>query len=202
MQACNLDLQTIEQNECLAESRRKINRNFNSLEDTVCELKKRVDLLVNVRTVFYYGPNGQTNSKSGMDNNQTTRPSNQTIEIFVNGRSELNLPAISFPNDIVYVIYQKTGYSTNAPGAPTANILSQTQTRRVISRVEQVPYYQDIVNQFTPIFIIWRLTYNGSQYLVDLGFPKFSQAMAQGSPNNILGIEPVNWNTPWYWSTF
>jgi hypothetical protein len=196
MASCdNTILTTIPDNDCLAQSRQKLNNNFNSLEDLVCDLKKRVDkAAANVRTFFYYGPNGQDNPRSGMDNNNTSRPSNITIEAFVNGTSQLNLPAISYPGDTAYVVYQKTGYSTNAPGSPTITELSTIRTRRVISRVETIPWYQNIVNQFSLIFIIWKLTYDGTSYTVNLGFPKFAQAQTDGNQ--------TNWNNPQSWTTF
>lgn len=197
MPVSNYNITTIQQNECLSDSLSKINNNFNNLEDAVCELKQRVDKLVSVRTFFYYGPNAATTPGSGMDNNSTTRPSNQTIEAFVNSSTQLNLPAMSFKDDIAYVIYQKTGYYTNAPGTPDINTQSQIQRRRVISRTEEVPYYQDIGTFFAPIFVIWRLTYNGSTYTVDLGFPKFSQAQTTNT-----GVFNANWNNPQTWTTF
>ena len=46
-----------------------------------------------------------------------------------------------------------------------------------------------------PTFIIWRLTYNGAEYFVDLGFPKFSRNMADGTGNS-------NWNQPQNWTTY
>jgi hypothetical protein len=43
------------------------------------------------------------------------------------------------------------------------------------------------------VFIIWKLTYNGSLYKTDSGFPKFSQAETLSTPN---------WNNPLAWSQY
>lgn len=136
--ACNANLDAVFEDECLGDSLPKINSNFNSLQQILWSLRERVDSRVEVRTFFYYGPNaagpvgskasgqlsvpgkgartpqlspaGESPAGSGMDDNQTTRPSNLTIEAFVNSSSQINLPSISEPGDIAYVIYQKTGF--------------------------------------------------------------------------------------------
>lgn len=191
MPACDLNLEKIDVSECLAESLPKLNNNFNSLEQVVCDLKQRVDKLVNVRTFFYYGPNGQNNPTSGMDNNNTTRPSNQTIEAFVNSPTQLALPSISFPDDIAYVVYQKTGYFTTdtTKSAPEALEITNLLPASIINR--------SVVNTFAPIFVIWKLTYNGAVYTIDLGFPKFAQAST-----STTGAYNANWNQPQNWTTF
>ena len=133
---CNTSIEEIFDNECLSDSLLKINNNFLNLENSICELRQRVDARVEVRTFFYYGPNATTNPASGMADGTVSRPSDMTIQTFVNSPTELNLPAISKPNDIAYVIYQKTGFLSNSvfgsspgsvvvtnqiltPGAPT-----------------------------------------------------------------------------------
>jgi hypothetical protein len=50
-----------------------------------------------------------------MDNNLLSRPSNLTIEAFVNSPTQLNLPSMSSPGDIAYVLYQKTGFQGALP---------------------------------------------------------------------------------------
>lgn len=112
---CETNIDEIFDNECLSDSLLKINNNFLNLENSICELRQRVDSQVDVRTFFYYGPNAANNPASGMVDGATSRPSNITIQTFVNSPSELDLPAISKPGDVAYVIYQKTGFlsSTN-----------------------------------------------------------------------------------------
>ena len=51
----------------------------------------------------------------------------------------------------------------------------------------------DVVNSFAPAFIIWKLTYNGTEYFVDSGFPKFTQALSR---------DGGNWNNPVDWGTY
>ena len=50
-----------------------------------------------------------------MDDNLLTRPSNLTIEAFVNSPNQLNLLSMSDPGDIAYVLYQKTGFQGSRP---------------------------------------------------------------------------------------
>ena len=69
-------------------------------------------------------------------------------------------------------------------------IKGQTQTTTTIPQVLN----QDIINQFSPVTIIWRLTYNGAEYVTDVGFPKFTRAQTSGIGSN--------WNTPTSWSQF
>jgi hypothetical protein len=112
---CNTNIEEIFDNECLSDSLLKINNNFLNLEGSICELRQRVDSQVEVRTFFYYGPNAASNPASGMVDGGTSRPSDMTIQAFVNSPTELNLPPVSKPKDVAYVIYQKTGFlsSTN-----------------------------------------------------------------------------------------
>lgn len=187
MPVCQTNIQPIFDNECLGESLLKINNNFLNLQEAVCELKTRIDSQVEVRTFFYYGPNAQTNPGSGMADDQTSRPSDITIQAFVNSPTQLNLPSISKQGDVAYVIYQKTGYlnsltqGTNINASPTP---SNTVTL-------------DVFNSFAPTFIIWRLTCQSSQfYTVDIGFPKFSRAQQSASG------DVSTWNNPQNWSTF
>jgi hypothetical protein len=173
-----------------------LNNNFWSLGTTLCNLKDRLESLVEVRTFFYYGPNAGTNPASQF-NDQTNRPSNRTIENFVNSNNNLNLAEFSRPGDQVYVVYQKTGYQRS-----TANqIITGTQQIKVIGIGFKTASYTIRIpndyNTFSPVFIIWKLTarpvtttgntvpassfsktkYQGPlQYRVDDGFPKFTQA--------------------------
>jgi len=125
MSACTDYINTITPDECVGGSLTKINTNFSALQTVTCELEQRFDKTKHVRTFFYYGPNAQTNSTSGMANNSTSRPSDATIQAFVNSSSQLNLPTISRPGDIAYVIYQKTGFKSNL-AIGTSNIANGT----------------------------------------------------------------------------
>lgn len=180
---CRFFPENIDSAECVSSSLGKLNRNFQRLEDIVYALEDR--LTVNqVRTFFYYGPNSQSDPRSGMNDNSATRPSNGTIQAYVNSNTQLSLPTVSKTGDIAYVIYQKTGYystaNTNFEGIP-----QQTTS--------------DIINYQLPVFITWRLTFNGTAYLVDTGFPKFSAAFTSDTP-----AQPGNtvWNQPQRWATF
>lgn len=178
---CENFIDTISPSECLSQSLVKINNNFLNLQEVVCDLKGRVDKTQVIRTFFYYGPNSEVDATSNMADNQVSRPSNLTIRTFVNAPTELNLPAISRQGDIAYVIYQKTGYlNSRLTGITTDYAFTETET--------------DIFNSFAPIFVIWRLTYSGSEYTVDTGFPRFSQAQTTGNS--------LDWNQPQNWTTF
>jgi hypothetical protein len=108
-------IQNIDSSECLRPSLDKINNNFSQLNDLLCSLRERIDTYKQIRTFFYYGPNAELVSDSGMQNNQISRPTNITIEAFVNSPTQLNLPFISHPGDVAYVIYQKTGFQGDVP---------------------------------------------------------------------------------------
>ena len=187
--ACSFSPENISEDECVSSSLSKINRNFQKLEETVQTLEDRISVN-RVRTFFYYGPNSATNASSGMQDNTASRPSSLTIQSYVNDLTQLALPRISKTGDIAYVIYQKTGYFSTL-GQPFESIPSQIfdqSTQRI-----------DVVNYYLPTFITWKLTFNGTAYLVDVGFPKFSTALASATP-----AQPGNtlWNQPQRWSTF
>ncbi len=202
-------VETIGRSENIGDSLVKINNNFWNLNQGLCDLKERIDSTVQVRTFFYYGPNSSADSTSGMQNNITSRPSNQTIENFVNQTNQLNVPAISKKNDVAYVIYQKTGFLAQqatrvtsgtvdvlgtSPGAATT-----TSTNVPIFNpplIKTIPWSTtspDRFNVYSPAFIIWRLTFNGNIYSTDNTFPKFSQAETISTPN---------WNNPRAWTNY
>lgn len=110
MSDCPVNVDLISSDEYIGSSLTKINNNFATLLSGACDIEKRVDNRVNIRTFFYYGPNSASDATSGMANNSASRPSDTRIENFVNQASQLNLPSISEPGDIAYVIYQKTGW--------------------------------------------------------------------------------------------
>ena len=174
--SCPRLVKTIRNTQNLGDSLLTINNNFYSLGTILCELKSRVDKLVEVRTFFYYGPNAGADPASGMEDGKMSRPSNTTIENFVNNRSDLNLAQTSKLNDQVFVVYQKTGFSRNS-----ATIYrSGSVTIRVIGAgtktAHWTAYFDDQYNTYSPVFIIWKLVYNGTRYVVQPKFPKFTQA--------------------------
>lgn len=179
MAVCDtLDVRTIFDNECLSDSLTKINNNFLNLQTALCDIKAKADVRVEVRTFFYYGPNGDTNPGDGMQDNQTSRPSDLTIQAFVNSPTQLSLPSFSKPGDIAYVIYQKTGFLNNQ--------LAGINTDYTFGNVTV-----DIFNNFAPVFIIWKLTSNPKNiYLVDSGFPKFTRAQTS---NTTASLNPQTW---------
>jgi hypothetical protein len=211
--ACNAYLERISDDECLGDSLSKINSNFNTLQNILWSLRERVDSKVEVRTFFYYGPNsagpagtkgsslppakgspqfsGASPAASGMDDGKTSRPSNLTIQAFINSSSQINLPAISKPGDIAYVIYQKTGFSSTV--SPNLNTIKNS-TRITTEQLATTSTTNiDINVDLSPVFIIWKLTCSQSlSYLVDQGFPKFHRAQTNSST---LYNEPQNWST-------
>lgn len=188
----------------------KINNNFKNLEDGYCALKKQIDDIVQIRTFFYYGPNAQADSTSGMQNYQTSRPSNTRIAQFVNDSGQLNLPSMSDPGDIAFVVYQKTGFLAQQAVRTTSGYLPVLGTRPGSAGVSTTndPIYNppltkyaawstttpDLFNLFSPAYVIWRLTANqNNQYIMDAGWPRFSQAETLSTPN---------WNQPWKWAKY
>jgi hypothetical protein len=199
----------INNTESVGDSLVKINNNFWNLKTGLCDLIKQIDDIVQVRTFFYYGPNSSSDSTSGMQNNITSRPSNATIESFVNSSAQLNLPAVSQTNDIAWVIYQKTGYLMKQAVRVTSGTVSVvgTSAGAAVTTNTNVPIYNppltkqgpwstrtpDLYTNYSPAYIIWKLTYNGTRYSTDTGFPKFSQAET---------ISTTNWNQPQNWSQY
>lgn len=113
MDTCStIPINLINDTEYIGDSLSKINNNFKSLQQGACTVESLLNSIVNVRTFFYYGPNAPINmtaGANGYDNdNAASRPSDTTIQTFVN--DQLNLEDISGEGDIVYVIYQKTGW--------------------------------------------------------------------------------------------
>lgn len=189
MAACKKYTENILNSESMGDSLIKINNNFINLQTALCDLQKRVNDTVKVRTFFYYGPNSVSDATSGMQDNVASRPSNTTIQSFVNDATQLNVPAVSKVKDVVYVIYQKTGYVINeatrvTTGTTTANVISFST---VVGWSTTSP---DLFTSHSPVFIIWRLTFNGTRYVVDNDFPKFSQAET---------LSTEDWNQPQNW---
>jgi len=216
---CPDNIKLILDDENIGDSLNTINENFENLKNEACTILQELDTNVATRTFFYYGPNAPTESEAGSweQDNLLNRPSNSTIENFVNSSSQLNLTSISQINDIAYVIYQKTGWlsQTNTyirGGSGTVPFQRTVQVqvvrgigigrRRVTWEPQVQTYYvgyswsaniNDTYNTFMPVFIIYRLTYNGVQYSVDSGFPKYNRASTAST--NL-------WNLPQNWTTY
>ena len=191
-------VRTIKNTENIGDSLLSINNNFANLDTALCNLKKRVESLVDVRTFFYYGPNsGRTpvsssNPGYNMQDGVTSRPSDLTITNFVNNFNELNLPAISKTGDQVYVIYQKTGFVQNQNTRVTSGVATANNQQVAWSTTTPDKY-----NIYSPVFIIWKLTAQAVsgistvRYAIDSGFPKFTQSET-ASTND--------WNNPTAWA--
>ena len=156
-----------------------------------------------------------------MGNNSETRPSVSTIQSFVNSSTGLDLANMSETGDIAYIIYQKTGWYTDTTYTPRSGSGTVSYTRMVqvpkqkkiginygkgkwVSYTDWEPrtYYAgyswsvnvaDTYNVYSPSFIIYRLTFDGTQYIPDSGFPKYVNASTASS---------TDWNNPRTWSTY
>ena len=224
------NIQFISADEFIGDSLPKINTNFSLLSAAACNLKLQIDARVNVRTFFYYGPNAPTDSEAGTidENTNLAYPSTTTITRFVTGANGLNLLPVSEVGDIVWVIYQKTGWTSQ-----NVNYLRQgsgsipftrdesyeiqvpvTSTRKIgIGRSVTVTTYRtetlskpvtywagyswsttvtDTYNEIAPIFVLYQLKHNGSNYaMVDT--PKFIRSMTAST---------ANWSNPTAWAQY
>jgi hypothetical protein len=197
--ACPQYTVNISPTEKIGNSLVKINNNFFNLNQGLCDIKKKLDETVTVRTFFYYGPNSATNPVSNMEDGTTSYPKNTTIEQFINGSTpnNLNIPSLSKENDQAYVVYQKTGiYLLTSRRLSTiafpVRIISRYETR---TATFETPNLQAI---YSPLFVIWKLIAKKNNtgsliYQVEPGFPKFSQAET---------LSTNNWNKPTLWSEF
>jgi hypothetical protein len=141
------NIQLIYDTEFIGNSLPKINTNFRLLSGTACQIHQLLEARVNIRTFFYYGPNSPNNATEF--DNQQSRPSNQTIERFIN--NEIQLPAISDDGDYAWVIYQRTGWRNIIQEVPRSGSGQASYTRletffeqqtRTVST--QVPVYETI----------------------------------------------------------
>lgn len=138
MSDCTTNIDLISEEEYIGDSLPKINKNFTNLQSSACSLKEKIDKQVNIRTFFYYGPNtpGEPqDGTAGMDTNKLSRPSDNTIQNFVNSADQLNLKPVSNKGDIAYVIYQKTGWY-----APPATVYTKEGSGQ-IPFTKTVTYY-------------------------------------------------------------
>jgi hypothetical protein len=82
MATCKRYTENILNSENIGDSLIKINNNFFNLQIALCDLQKKINNKVKVRTFFYYGPNSVSDATSNMQNNVASRPSNNTIQSF------------------------------------------------------------------------------------------------------------------------
>lgn len=194
MSSCPKYVSFIRRNEKLGNSLIKLNNNFVNLKNILCELYDRVTA-VKIRTFFYYGPNSSNNISSNLDSNRASYPSDTLIEEFVNSPLQLNVPSYSRTNDQVYVIYQKTGYLDQQNQRYTSGTTTVPAPAGYSPASQTLPWSfttNDIYTNYAPIFIIWKLTYNGTRYNTEPGFPKFS---ASQTISTNLWNQPQNWGT-------
>jgi hypothetical protein len=222
MSSCTTDIKTITETEYIGESLPTINNNFLLLKESACNLENRINNIVGARTFFYYGPNSATNPYSGMDNGVASVPSVATIQSFVNSVTGLNLPVATQQNDIAYVVYQKTGwfqpqtkiyvrsdqgnitFTTQEYYTYTVKVKIgigryRTETRTGLRDINRnVPWkitetVGDDNMLFSPQFVLYKLTYSGTGYVPNPGFPKFIQSITNST---------VDWKNPNFWSTY
>jgi len=222
MADCNTTVKIIHHGDNIGSSLTTINDNFNALHTLACNIENQLNKEINVRTFFYYGPNSATKPNDSMDGGAASKPSATTIETFVNDSSLLNVPAISDTNDIVYVIYQKTGWQTqlktaNRSGSgeiPYTRQEPYTVTRQIGIRggkehysvsdtyYKSVTYHanyswsttiNDTYKYHSPTFVIYKLTYNGTRYTMNTDFPKYTSAITNST---------IDWNNPANWSIY
>lgn len=232
MAECPVTINLIPETEYIGDSLEKINSNFENLRQGACLTEQLLGNIVNVRTFFYYGPNAPVNTTLGANeysnDNEASRPSNSTIQTFVNSTSGLGLAsaplsAASQTDDIVYVIYQKTGwysgqadyvrsgsgkvpykYTVQVPVYGSIGITGGGALRflgyRTVTRTGYAGYtwsrnLTDQYNYYMPSYVIYKLVYNGQEYVVPSGniWPKYVTAQT----NSIS-----NWNDPKSWNTY
>lgn len=215
MSDCNSTVNLIYDTDNIGESLYKINNNFEALQTLACDIEKTLDKDIAIRTFFYYGPNSATESGSGMQDGQTSYPSTNTIETFIN--NTLQLSAISEVGDLAYVIYQKTGWTpqnviTQRSGSgtvPYSRAVTVPVQRKIgIGRwrtdwvTQMQTFYagytwsadiNDQYNLYAPVIIIYKLYYNGTGYSVNANYPKFTRASTNTT---------ANWNNPTAWSIY
>jgi hypothetical protein len=197
-----------------------INDNFKTLHDIACDIETTISTTTEVRTFFFYGPNSATDSESRMDKDHTSRPSNTTIENFIN--IDLQLIPESQAGDIAYVVYQKTGWYSHTAVSYRSGVITTSYTYYTqepvygkiginwgmgytylagyqnVSHTNYANHYwkADINDQYkyyAPVFIVYKLTSDGTLYKVDDNYPKFTRAATNSTEN---------WNNPTAWSIY
>ena len=193
---CPYTIQIINKDEYIGNSLDKINSNFTALASAACNLEQYLDSAPNIRTFFYYGPNSATTPTNNMQNNISSRPSNTTIQTFVNTDTGLNLLSVSKKYDQTYIIYQKTGWISQTTARRAGG--TDKVDYRVISSLRHAYYswsetIYDVNYSYSPNFVVYRLTHDGTNYIVDAGFPRFVRAQSG---------DTFNWNNPKRWITY
>jgi hypothetical protein len=206
------NIQFISEDEYIGNSLSAINTNFQELTSLTCEVQQFLDARVNIRTFFYYGPNSP-NSTTEFDL-QSSRPSNATIERFVNSENGLNLTPISESGDYAWVIYQRTGWASQTiarSGSDRGKVSASFRVRRIgrligwvtVSRPWSVSATRnDTTNQNIPIFILYKLKFDAT-----LNPPRYVMISPQPNNRNPLYVRSItastnNWNRPENWGQY
>jgi hypothetical protein len=169
-------IQFISDEEYIGNSLSAINTNFQELTSVACEVQQYLDARVNIRTFFYYGPNSPTSTTE--QDNQSKKPSPVTIERFANSENGLNLIPISEIGDYAWIIYQRTGWASQSfttTRSDSGTVYKSVQIRRIGRLIGWATYGQnwsvtrsreDIINQNIPLFVLYKLRFNGTQYVM------------------------------------
>lgn len=183
MSDCPVKIDLIYDDENIGDSLAKVNQNFTKILSGACLIEQQLESIVNTRTFFYYGPNAPTESEAtwaGQPADSTSRPSDTTIQNFVN--NELNIPAISEVGDIAYVVYQKTGWLTQTQlhdREGTGKLpFQRTVTRKVVRRIGIACWVaREVYNRYSPKWQIFRdwLYKNAPDWLLKLYIAKGEQ---------------------------
>ena len=203
------NLQFISEDDYIGTSLSAINTNFVQLTGLACEVQKLLDTnATNIRTFFYYGPNSPTSTTER--DSEITRPSSLTIERFVNSEDGLNLIPISRNGDYAWVIYQRTGWnsqkiSTTRSDSGTAYV--SVRIRRIGRLIGRATFganwsvsrsRDDTIDENIPIFVLYKLSFNGTQY-----------KMIPSQPNNRNPLyvrsttaSTVDWDNPQNWGQY
>jgi len=213
------NIQFVFDEDYIGNSLTKINTNFQELTAIACQLKEQLDSRVNIRTFFYYGPNVATipipTIAETAGDGAPSRPTNETIERFVNSKEGLDLTSASEIGDYAWVIYQKTGWlNVNQVKSQVVGgtLYFQIRVRRIGigfigTRTQAVPWsvtssITDIYNLYAPTFVIYKLrnivTQTGPQYRMVPSEPE--------KPNPVFTRSTTastnNWNTPRLWDIY
>ncbi len=209
------NIRLILEDEFIGDSLEKINTNFQELTGVACNLKEELDKRVNIFTFFYYGPNSATlhppTVSETIGDLQISRPSNTTIENFVNKEEGLSLPSQSRIGDYAWIIYQKTGWrniqqvkSGSTGGRFPVSVIANPKigTRTVWVTWSASASFTDIYNFYSPIFIIYKLqhvtTQEGSEYKVLPSEPN----KPNPAFNRSVTASTQNWNKPHLWNIY
>lgn len=217
MSNCNVNVNFINENEKIGDSLTKINNNFSALQQLACEVESLLDI-TQVRTFFYYGPNAPGGDSTTYPANTTI----QTFVNGTNSLNLPSISETGDIAYVIYqktgfwnpppVLASATGSGT-VPFSrdyqveiPITRIIDISRRQPVVvgyytetrTQVEYIGYtwtevVEDRNNSYAPIFVIYRLTFNGTTYTVNTGYPKFNYGLTASTSN---------WNNPTTWSTY